>query len=755
MSEKDIKSRKSIQKRVVTKVSIQLAIAMLVISFVSIFYIERNMSVQTKELLESKAVSIQDRLEQRISYLVENTVLLTKNEFVISSFIDAQSRKKYLPPLVKNFMKGKDVVSLNVVDFDGKAIFQTQKNIPTFQNSEELRSTLAFAHLTTYIQKSDSQMVVIVPIEYYSTTQGAVVVVFDISAIAKRNIPNEQHTYIKLLKDNHEIFHFNYNPKEKYESFLLKPSQTTTYLNQLNIALQIGMTQDAYMAPIKDAIIKLSLITSILIIIGVLFSIVLANDITRPIITLYNRVTSSMNDKDVLCAPLGTDDELESLAKAFDERTLMLQYQAEHDSLTELPNRVLFLDRLQQSIKLAARTESKLAVLFIDLDRFKEINDSFGHNMGDELLIAVSKKFESVVRNSDSVARMGGDEFTVVLSQVFRDEVIIDIVQKLMNSLNEPIALNENQFFITCSIGVATYPQNGHSSQELLKNADTAMYRAKQNGRNNYQFYTDDMTQKAYERLTLHTNLRQAVEKGELEVFYQLQTDMRTKEIVGMESLLRWNSETLGFVRPDKFIPIAEETGLIIEIDRFVMSTAMRQFTTWSCNNLCKNGVLSMNLSIIQLNQESFIDFVKEMLLETRIDPGTIMFEITETQIMKNPEHSIVMLKKLRGLGVRLAIDDFGTGHSSLSYLKRLPIDKIKIDQSFVRDITTDESDAELVKTIITLSKSLKMDIIAEGVETEDEIEFLIANGCFEAQGYYYYKPQNMETVEKILHQHL
>ena len=739
----------SIKSRVVVLISALIALAMILITFMVVYIVQVNMSEQIRTMLENRADSIQNRLEQRIGNLVDNTLLLTKNELMVNALTDMNGRKIYLPQLVENFMEGKDVISLNIVDFDGRAIFQTQGKIPKYNESSELRSALALGEVTYYMQDND-KLVIVSPIEYYNTTQGAAVVVFDIAKVAGRTLPTDENIYMKLLRNKHTVFLYNFNQDIEYESYTNIVESDFYLFKHLGISLEIGVPSKIYMAPVKNVILQLLIAGIFFIAVGIYLAIVLANTITTPILKLYNRVKFSSTEKEMFCSPLGTNDELEELAKAFDERSLMLQEQAQHDALTKLPNRVLFIDRLKQSIKNAPRNKENFAVLFIDLDHFKEINDSFGHDFGDKLLIIVANHLESTVRASDSVARMGGDEFTVLLNNLTDEDSIVPILQKIMSLFQKPFNINEHQFYITCSIGVSIYPLDGETPALLLKNADAAMYKAKDSGRHTYEFYTKDMTEKAYDRITLETQIRQAIDNKEFEVYYQPQVNMNSGKITGMEALVRWNHPKDGLVSPAIFIPLAEETGLIIDIDRQVMEDAINQFKKWLEDGF-DVGTLSLNLSMIQLNREDFIDFVKNIIFESNISVENLMLEITETQIMKNPEKSIIKLQELKDIGIRLAIDDFGTGHSSLSYLKKLPIDKLKIDQSFTRDVLVDEDDAELTKAIISIAKNLKLELIAEGVETEEQAMFLLQNRCDEAQGYLYFRPADAKSISKIL----
>ncbi len=739
----------SIKSRVVLLISAFIALAMILITLMVVYIVQVNMSEHMYSMLENRGHSINSRLEQRIGNLVENTLLLTKNELMVNALTDTNGRETYLPPLVENFMKGKDVISLNIVDFDGRAIFQTQEKIPKYNESSELRSALALGEMT-YFMQDNNKLVIVSPIEYYNTTQGAAVVVFDIAKMAGRTLPSDENIYMKLVRNKHTVFLYNFNKDIEYKSHIHPVDSDLNFFKHLGISLEIGVPSKIYTAPVKDVIVKLLIVGIFFIAVGIYLATLLANTITTPILKLYNRVKFSSTENEMFCSPLGTNDELEELAKAFDERSLMLQEQAQHDALTKLPNRILFIDRLKQSLKNAPRNKENFAVLFIDLDHFKEINDSFGHNFGDQLLIIVAKHLENTVRATDSVARMGGDEFTVLLNNLTDEDSIVPILQKIMSLFKEPFNINEHQFYITCSIGVSVYPLNGDTPELLLKNADAAMYKAKDSGRHTYQFYTKDMTEKAYDRITLETQMRQAIDNKEFEVYYQPQVNMNSGKIIGMEALVRWNHPEEGLVSPAKFIPLAEETGLIIDIDRQVMRDAIYQFQKWVEDGF-DVGMLSINLSIIQLNHVDFMDFIKNLISESKISVENLMLEITETQIMKNPEESIIKLQELQDFGIKLAIDDFGTGHSSLSYIKKLPINKLKIDQSFVSDVLVDEDDAELTKAIISIAKNLNLELIAEGVETEEQAAFLLQNGCDEAQGYLYYKPVDAKSVSKIL----
>ncbi|MCD6190488.1 MAG: EAL domain-containing protein [Sulfurimonas sp.] len=428
----------------------------------------------------------------------------------------------------------------------------------------------------------------------------------------------------------------------------------------------------------------------------------------------------------------------------------VLAHQAHHDALTGLPNRILFNDRLEQAIEKAKRNETKVALLFIDLDHFKEINDSLGHEIGDKILQEVTKRLEETIRDEDTLARLGGDEFTIIVEDLLHGEDASLLANKVLKVLAKFINIEDNILYVSSSIGISLYPDDGGSSVNLLKYADSAMYRAKNEGRNNFQFYSAEMTELAFERVVMETSLREALEHEDFIVYYQLQVNGVNDQIIGMEALVRWKHNTMGLVSPAKFIPIAESTGLIVEIDRFVMKTAMTQLAAWYKEGL-NPGVLAMNLSIKQVQRKDFISMFKSLIKESGCKPEWLELEVTESQIMGDPEESIKMLNKISEIGVELAVDDFGTGYSSLAYLKKLPINKLKIDQSFVRDLPDDEDDAAITKAVIALAKSMNLRVIAEGVETKAQKDFMVENGCNNIQGYFYAKPMPSDELKSVL----
>lgn len=417
-----------------------------------------------------------------------------------------------------------------------------------------------------------------------------------------------------------------------------------------------------------------------------------------------------------------------------------LQYIAHHDQVTGLPNRVLFHSHLRRAIAETQRSGRMAAILFLDLDRFKTINDSLGHEIGDQVLREVSARLSACVRKSDLVARFGGDEFVILLENLRELKDIAHIAEKILHSLPPPIAIPPHVLHVTTSIGIALVPADGEDVDGLMKAADVAMYRAKEQGRNNFQFYTPDMNFRAGELLMLETELRKALDEEQLVLYYQPQVHMASGALVGMEALVRWRHPEQGMVPPGDFIPLAEDSGLILPIGAWVLRTACAQNRAWQEMGLPPIRV-SVNISARQFRQIELVRTVTRILEETGLDPAWLELEITESSIMYDIEAVIRILQELNAMGVRLAIDDFGTGYSSLSYLKRLPVSTLKIDQSFVRDITTDHNDAAIATSVIALARSMGLEVIAEGVEAPEQMAFLQERGCYRGQGYYFSRP--------------
>lgn len=426
-----------------------------------------------------------------------------------------------------------------------------------------------------------------------------------------------------------------------------------------------------------------------------------------------------------------------------------LNYLASFDALTGLPNRTLFHDRLRQAVARARWRKRWVAILFLDLDRFKVINDTLGHAVGDLLLKATAARLIDSIREGDTVARLGGDEFVLIFDDLAQSQDTSKVVQKILEALSEPFHLEERELFITASIGVALWPEDGENPDTLLKNADTAMYRAKEMGRNNYQHYSPALNAKASERLTLENALRHALEREELLLHYQPKIDLATGKIVGMEALVRWKHPEHGLVSPAEFIPLAEETGLIVPIGEWVLRAACAQNKAWQEAGF-PPARIAVNLSARQFQRQNLSQTVERVLKEIDLDPRYLELELTESIIMKNAEATITMLSELDAMGVEMTVDDFGTGYSSLSYLKRFPVHTLKIDRSFVRDLSHDPDDAAIVTAIITLAHSLNLKVIAEGVESVEQLEFLRSLKCDEMQGYLFSKPLPAQEATEL-----
>ncbi|MDB5749151.1 MAG: diguanylate cyclase [Massilia sp.] len=423
---------------------------------------------------------------------------------------------------------------------------------------------------------------------------------------------------------------------------------------------------------------------------------------------------------------------------------------AQHDVLTGLPNRSLLQDRLGQAVAYANRSGNPVWVMLIDLDRFKFVNDSMGHKAGDVLLMTVAARLRSALRDLDTVARLSGDEFVVIVSEQGEQELTPEIVERVMAAVAQPVMLGTKEFFVTCSIGVAVYPSEATDADVLIEHADIAMYRAKKLGRNNFQFYTPAMNEESLERVRIEGALRNALERDEFVLYYQPQLDIKSGKIVGMEALLRWQHPELGMVPPGRFISIAEETGLIVPIGAWVMRTACAQNKAWQDAGFDKLRV-AVNLSARQFGAPDLLEGLEAVLLDTGMEPKYLEIELTESLFMSDITPAVDLLHRMKALGVNLSIDDFGTGYSSLSYLSRFPIDVLKIDRSFVADITRDANDEAIVTSIIALAHNLKLAVIAEGVETAEQLDYLRRHGCDEMQGYYFSPPLAGAEFEQLL----
>ena len=445
--------------------------------------------------------------------------------------------------------------------------------------------------------------------------------------------------------------------------------------------------------------------------------------------------------------------ELVESADAARVMTQQMNHSAQHDALTGLPNRLLLNDRVGQAIAFAKRHEHQVAVLFLDLDGFKHINDSLGHPIGDKLLQSLAKRLVDCVRAADTVSRQGGDEFVVLLPEILRLEDAAAMSRRLLQAVAEAHSIEQHDLHITASIGVSIYPDDGRDAEALIKNADTAMYQAKENGRQSYQFFRPSMTIRAVDRQLIEEHLRRALERQEFALHYQPIINLRTGAVTGVEALIRWTHPTRGLVLPGQFIPVAEDCGLILPIGAWVLREACAQAQAWADAGLPRMTV-AVNVSAMQLMHESFVADLFAILDETGLDPKYLGLELTESALMKNADLAASILSTLRETGVRVAVDDFGTGYSSLSYLRRFPLDALKIDQSFVQLITTHPNDTIIVRAIMSMGQSLNLRVIAEGVETQAQLDFLKAHQCDEAQGYYFGWPVPPQQLARLLEQH-
>jgi diguanylate cyclase (GGDEF)-like protein/PAS domain S-box-containing protein len=427
----------------------------------------------------------------------------------------------------------------------------------------------------------------------------------------------------------------------------------------------------------------------------------------------------------------------------------LLEYMATHDSLTNLPNRLLFSDRVNHAMANARRNKNKIAVLFLDLDDFKAVNDAFSHSQGDKLLITVSNRISNCLRETDTVSRFGGDEFAILLENINKPENIAQVAEKIIHEISQPMVIQANQYSISGSIGISIYPDDSVHTDQLIQNADAAMYRAKDRGKNTYQFYTPDMTREVMERLRIVTQLKNAVTQNDLELYYQPQVDAQHGEIIGIEALLRFFAPGKGFISPEVFIPIAEKAGMIVEIGEWVLAKACQQNQKLKQQGF--NVQLSVNISGKQLNHPSLVPTVAKALKDTDIRPEMLELEITENSMFENIDYAIHVIKELKDLGVKIAIDDFGTGYSSLGYLTQLALDTIKIDKSFAHNITNDPNRMAVVRGMVAIAQALNVVIVIEGVETREQLKFFQDLGCAIIQGYYYSPPVPVSEIPAML----
>ncbi len=523
----------------------------------------------------------------------------------------------------------------------------------------------------------------------------------------------------------------------------------------------IGLVTDysVIQSILNQQLVSNVIISLILLSIAFVGSYLLAGYIVRPVKQILRKVDEisegnfgvhvQQNRKDelgVLAKRVNKmSDSLASYTQQLKDKNEEIKNLAYYDTLTRLPNRNSLQELFTTKIEEAKKDKKQLSILFFDLDRFKSINDMFGHRLGDLLLKEVAKRLENGLDQNDIVTRFGGDEFIILVSNT-NYNYTVQKVEKILELLGKSYSLEEHEVFITPSIGVSIYPQDGKSIDTLIKNADIALYRAKDKGKNTYEFFTSDMDNLAIKRVQLEKDLRNAHRNGELELYYQPQVNLTNGEIVGMEALLRWNHPKLGLISPAEFIPIAEESGLIIPLGEWVIKEACIQNKKWQQNEIMKNMRVAVNLSAAQFHQQKLVGLIEQILQETELEPQYLELEITESIAMNSSDYVISKLQTLKNIGIKISIDDFGTGYSSLSYLRKFTIDTLKIDRSFIMDL----ENAEIVSAIIAMAKNLRLSVIAEGVETIEQIQFLKEQSCDEAQGYYFSKPLAVKEIERI-----
>ncbi len=546
--------------------------------------------------------------------------------------------------------------------------------------------------------------------------------------------------------------------------------------------VRLGMSQERMHSDIREFLVATVIFTSILVVLGTFVTVMITRRIVAPIrnvATIAREISEGQLGRRMEVA---SHDEISDLALSFnqmidhlreyrgqvedyrrtleekvDQRTRQLKeatehaFQlAQHDMLTGLPNRAMLTEHLHHALAQASRHERRVAVLFIDLDHFKNINDALGHDTGDIMLRSTAARLLDSVRESDTVARLGGDEFVVILPDADNERDTSAVAHQILDALARPFELTGKEFHISCSIGISLYPEDGSDATSLVKNADTAMYNAKDSGRNTYRFYTPDMNVRVMERLKMESSLRRGLERNEFFLVYQPQVDLADGAVIGLEALLRWKQPDEGLISPARFIPVAEESGLILPLSEWVLRTACAQTKYWLDQGI-DPGRVAVNFSMRQFEQQNLVQLVAQILRETGLDARYLELELTETLISRNPGKAIATLSALREMGVDISIDDFGTGYSSLSYLTRFPIHKIKIDRSFVLGIGNDPSDEAVINAIIAMAHSLGLTAIAEGVETEAQLAFLRAHGCDQIQGFLFSRPLPAEKAAEFV----
>lgn len=752
---------RSLKRRLVFKVAGFVAVSMVVIILAVVYMMRQELRNQALNMLNESARSSQVQLENRIAYLVEATRRLADNPFMVNGLIDTRARKEDLPKLVENFSAGTSLSTLALLDYDGRPVYQKQNGGLEFNSSPELRAALAMGNTALYIKNDSDQLLIIAPISYYETTQGALVVGFNLARLVNAHANREQGTYLSIANTEGRLFSVNRRDDIAYLSTRLSASEKTPLLARLDLTLEVGRAQHEVDSIVGNTLSRFIGIGLLLTLASAMVAAGIGQSIARPILELYKRIRTVPYRA---CSPLGTGDELDVLASAFDHRTEALKsaqqelekqrdrfrHEANHDVLTGLPNRFNFDQRLLEAIGRHHTCDLSFALVFIDLDRFKLINDSLGHSVGDEVLRTISQRLQLVLKPRDWLFRHGGDEFMLITEVNGDEERLYRLLHELLGTLAKPVQMGERDLDINGSIGVTLYPRDGKDAQTLVRNADIAMYEAKRAGGRRYRLFDASMSDAAFNQMETEAGLRRALEQGELEVYYQPQVDMSTGQLIGTEALVRWQHPVKGLVMPKAFIPLVEGSRLIVDIGEYVLREACKAQVAWYRAGY-EPGRVSVNLAGAQLHDPELDRFVEEILEETGCRPEWLELEVTEGFVMEDPASAIAALKRLRAKGISLAIDDFGTGYSSLAYLKRLPVTLLKIDQSFVRNAVMDPDDAVIIEAIIALAGKLNLGLIAEGVETDNQQELLLKLGCFNAQGFLYGRPMQGEMLESLM----
>ncbi len=760
-SDQPPKHYRSLQRKLTLTICGFVALVMLIVTFTVAYILRNELYQQAYKGLGESAHSSLIQLENRIAYLVEGTARLAENPFMVNGLIDSQARTTDLPPLLANFSSGTSMRSAALLDFDGQPVYQDEHWLPEFNQSTELRAALSMGEIALYNDSANRQMTVIAPIKFYDTTQGALLAAFDLRELVARHAFRENEGFLRLYTENTSVLTLGHDENINYISSRQRPTVDTPLLQQLDLSLETGIPESQFESVITTTVTRFVGIGIILTLIAAILAAWIGQGIASPIIELYRRVKDTRRTS---CAPLGTHDELEALAEAFDERTRALElaqlglqeqrdrfeYEANHDSLTGLPNRFNFNQQLELAISQAVHDCLNFTLAYIDLDRFKLINDSLGHPVGDKVLITVADRLKALLGKGDRLFRHGGDEFFLLLAASADTRHEDELLPRVVAALSDPVIKHGHHLDVRASIGVTRCPQDGNTAQALTRNSDLAMYLAKKMGGGQYQHFHTSLSDQALQRMEVEAGLKQALQKGELRVYFQPQVDMRNGHMTGTEALVRWQHPDKGLLMPGAFIPIAEETRLIIDLGNEVMRQACQQQVEWYRAGF-NPGRVSVNLAGAQIHEADLVESVQSVLHQTGCKPQWLELEVTEGFIMQDTARTVPTLKQLKEMGILLSIDDFGTGYSSLTYLKRLPVCRLKIDQSFVRNSVMDPNDLAIIEAIIALANKLDLELIAEGVETEEQKKLLLQAGCPHAQGYLYGKPMPaLELMEML-----